>query len=154
MCIRDRSNTEVIVRVAGNIAGFMDSIRRANDRISKDEVKMCIRDSSELVHQFIGLAGMRHPAHREPPDFRWSGAGIEECREHGLTDSAFIKMILDRHQPAAGRLHFRGEGRAVEWLDAVKIDHADGDSLPFQLIGSLKRFVKCDSCLLYTSRCV
>jgi ABC-type antimicrobial peptide transport system permease subunit len=47
------SNTEVIVRVAGNIAGFMDSIRRANDRISKDEVITQVQTMHEIIESSL-----------------------------------------------------------------------------------------------------
>jgi ABC-type antimicrobial peptide transport system permease subunit len=47
------SNTEVIVRAAGNITGFMDSIRRTNDRISKDEVITQVQTMHEIIESSL-----------------------------------------------------------------------------------------------------
>jgi predicted permease len=47
------SNSEVVVRSAGNIAGFMDSIRRTNDRISKDEVISQVQTMHEVIESSL-----------------------------------------------------------------------------------------------------
>jgi predicted permease len=47
------SNTEVIVRAAGNITGFMDSIRRTNDRFSKDEVITQVQTMHEIIESSL-----------------------------------------------------------------------------------------------------
>ncbi|MGH9727218.1 MAG: ADOP family duplicated permease [Candidatus Acidiferrales bacterium] len=43
------SNTEVVVRSAGNVLGLTDSIRRASDRISKDEVLAGFETMHEII---------------------------------------------------------------------------------------------------------
>jgi predicted permease len=47
------SNTEVVVRSARNISGFMDSIRRTNDRISKDEVITQVQTMHEIIESSL-----------------------------------------------------------------------------------------------------
>ncbi|MGB6482418.1 MAG: FtsX-like permease family protein [Candidatus Acidiferrales bacterium] len=47
------SNTAVVVRSSGNILGLMDSIRRANDRISKDEVLTGFETMHEIIQSSL-----------------------------------------------------------------------------------------------------
>jgi hypothetical protein len=104
---------------------------------------MCSASIPAAAMELVGLARLRHLAHRELHDAR-RFLFVGECREHRVPEPALGPVVFDRHESPVRRLDCITQSGGVERLDRVEVDDARRDVVLGQRVRRGERLVDRD----------
>ncbi len=109
-----------------------------DDLLGRFDNRSC--SDAKVIHEFVRLPAVGNGPNREFVDLH---AFRSDRIKDGVAQPSVSVMILYGEEATFGRSGTVEQSRAVDWRDAVKIDHPYGNSRRLELIVCLERFEKC-----------
>src|SRR5579862_6894125 len=130
-CANSSARAAEPAQLARESLRFLDGVDGLDDVLRRD---------AEDVDQLFGFTGVRHAVHGQSLHRRERNPGFGKSGQHGLAQATLVIMVFHGHHASAGGAHIFREGRGVDRLDAIEIDHANGDLARGELVVRLERF--------------